>query len=56
MADMVMLLTARVAKVSDLVLGLVAAIVGRAPDMEIQGLELVLIPVVAECIRDCAIY
>ena len=52
---MVMLLIVGVAKVLDLVLGLVAIVVGRAPDMAVQGLGLVLVPVMAECIRDCAI-
>ena len=52
LADMVMLLTAGVAEVSDLVLGLAAVVVGRAPDMAVQDLGIVLVPLVAECIRD----
>ena len=49
--DMVMLLTAGVTEVPDLARGSVVA-VGRAPDRVVQVLELVLVPLVADCIRD----
>ena len=52
LADMVILLTAGVVEVLDLILGLAAAVVGRAPNMAVQGLRLVLVSFVAECIRD----
>ena len=49
--DMDMLLTAGVTEVPDLARGSVVA-VGRAPDRVVQVLELVLVPLVADCIRD----
>ena len=49
--DMVMLLTAGVTEVLDSARGSAVA-VGRAPDRVVQVLELVLVPLVADCIRD----
>ena len=51
LVDMGMLLTAGVTEVPDLARGSVVA-VGRAPDRVVQVLELVLVPPVADCIRD----
>ena len=51
LADMGMFLTAGIAEVPDLAWGSVVA-VGRAPDRVAQGLGLVLVPLVADFIRD----
>ena len=49
--DMVMLLTAGVTEVPDLARGSVV-VVGRAPDIVVQVLGLVLVPLVADFIKD----
>ena len=54
MADMGILLTAGIAEVSDLALES-AVVVGRALDRVAQGLGLVLVPFMADFIRDRAI-